>query len=86
MPPSPTGVADFRFRNFLLILAGRKDRDRQPVQAVRSFDLVSVAPVMAIESDFVVQQEMVRFRDDVEIPLPGNVVGLEDGDRLCAQN
>ena len=76
--PSMVGNGDRVYR--LEVLPFRVHRDGQPVQRPVEHDLVAVAPVAARELDVVEDHELVDRGDDVEVPLPRDVVRLEDGD------
>ena len=58
----------------------RPGGDRDPLRPARRLDPVAVAPVVLGVLDVVVEHEQVRVVDQVEVPLPRNVVRLGDDD------
>ena len=77
--PAPD-AADLVDRRALDHVAGGGHRDREPDRAVRGLDAVAVAPAVLVVLDVVVEDEDVRLLDLVEVPAPGNVGRLDDGE------
>jgi hypothetical protein len=50
------------------------------MEAPWCLDPVSIAPIPAGKLGVVVEYELVGARDQIEISLPGDIAGLEDGD------
>src|SRR5579883_940737 len=78
----PVEIRHFRLVNPLVVLPLHLDRNREPYRAVRGFDFVPVPPVPTGVLNVVRQNEFIRPVDEVEVPLPGDVVRLEDGNDL----
>ena len=62
-----------------MVLAGDLDRNREPSRATGGLDSIPVAPVSARVLDIVEQNELIHRVDQVEVALPRNVTGLNDG-------
>jgi hypothetical protein len=58
------------------------DWNRQPGQAVLRLDAIAIPPAPLRELHRVEQDELVDRSDEIEVPLPGNVAGLDDRDAL----
>src|SRR5262249_61650371 len=56
------------------------DGNRDPLNTGRRLDLVAIAPVVLCELHVVEEHEDVHVVDEIEIPLPRDVIGLTDGD------
>ena len=79
MRVGPGRIADFDVTDQLEVLPGHLHRPRQPLGAVRGLDAVSISPVTLRVLDVIVQDEDVDARNEIEIPLPRDVVRLNDG-------
>src|SRR5438445_631737 len=66
----------------LVILAFRKNRYREPLHTLRRLDLIAITPVTARILHVVIQDEFIHRGDHVEIALPRDVVGLNNGNLL----
>src|SRR5215213_6710320 len=60
----------------------RSDWDRQPFEPLGRLDPVAVAPVVLCKLRVVIEDELIYCGNHVEIPLPGDVVRLQDGHLL----
>ena len=76
----PIHALNFRFSNGLVIFALHLHRNGQPLQTLRGLDLVAVTPVAPGILHVVVKNELIHRGDHIEIALPRDVVGLDDGD------
>jgi hypothetical protein len=56
----------------------RARRNGQPDGAVRTLDLISIAPVVLGELHVVVKDEQIRVMDQVEVTLPWDIARLKD--------
>ena len=68
--------------NQLLVEALCPHRDRQPCRSVLRLDPIPAPPVTLRELDVVEEDELVCRAYQVEVTLPGNGAGLDDGDAL----
>ena len=73
----PTRLADLHFVDQLLVASLVPHRYAQPVLTLCSLYLVAITPVSARVLDIVEQNERVDAADQVEIPFPWNVIGLQ---------
>ena len=64
------------------IAALHLDRNRQPCRPLRRLDQVPIPPIPSRVLRIVEQHELVDAVDQIEIALPGDVAGLDDGDAL----
>src|SRR5260221_2780192 len=74
----PFTIADFSFGNFLLktfLIYG----DSYPLKSYRSFDLVSVTPVIFSVLNFVINNKLIDHSNNIKVALPGYIVGLQNG-------
>jgi len=78
----PARIADLGVEDPLVVLSFDVDGNGEPVQAVRRFDLIAVAPIAACILHLVVENELVAGGDQVEIAFPRNIVRLDDGHGL----
>src|ERR1700678_2927646 len=76
VPARPVRLAHAGFAYLLMELALRLDGDREPFQAGRCLDHVSISPVATGELGIVVEHKLVDRIYQVEIALPGDVVRL----------
>src|SRR5258708_3048400 len=86
VPVRPVSLADHRLVDPLLEPCLDPLRDREPMQSLWGLDEIAVAPVPLRELAVVEQDELVNHVDQVEVALPGDVVGLDDRHplRACA--
>jgi len=80
----PPRIGDARFLDALARreTTGASHWHGEPDKARLGLDLIAVAPVLVRILDAVGYEELVAFPYEVEVPAPGNVVGLVDADRL----
>src|SRR5206468_2060378 len=60
--------------------AALAERDRDPFQSVRGLDAIAVAEATAAVLHVIQEDEVIRAADEVEVPLPRQVAGLDDRD------
>ena len=76
----PVGAINFRLADSLVVFALRLDWDGEPLLPLRRLDLVAITPVAPGKLHVVVENKFIHCGDHVEVPLPRNVVGLENSD------
>lgn len=82
----PAGIADPRLIDSLQILPFHFHRDRQPLETARAFHFIAIPPVAPGILHIIIQHENVDAVDQVEVALPGNVIGLKDRDLFHDHN
>src|SRR5450830_103728 len=78
MQGAPFLPIDLGFPDFLVVLTLDFNGNRQPLDTLRSLDLIPIAPVTSRILHIVVENEFVYGGNKVEIPFPGNIVRLND--------
>src|SRR6185503_15169804 len=53
-------------------------RDRQPLFALRGFDLIAIAPAMFIILHVIIKNEQIRLADLTKVSAPRNIGGLQN--------
>src|SRR5215470_17175334 len=76
----PLRVTDSHFEDGLLERGVH--RNGQPSEALRRLDAIAISPIVLGVLHIVVEHEEVDVGNDVEVSLPGDVVGLNDCDPL----
>ena len=67
-----TDLADFQSHGVAA------DRNRQPLDPVLGANSIAISPVVFGVLDFIVKNKYVGAPDQIEITLPGEIIGLED--------
>ncbi len=78
MCSSPVSAVNLGLSDLLVVLTFDQHGNREPLNALGRFDLVSIAPIAARVLHFVVEDEFINGCDKVEVAFPGDVVGLDD--------
>ena len=55
-------------------------RDREPLNSLWSLNPISIPPVVLRVLEIIAKDKQIDFANDIEIPLPRYVVGLQNGD------
>ena len=83
MPTSPALIGNFGLINALPEFARSLNRYGEPRCTVRRFYPVPITPVILGELDRIQEDKLVHRIDQVEVSLPGEVIGLQNGDHLA---
>ena len=82
MSNRPVISVNLGFANLLMVFPFYLNRNRQPLNPMRSFDLVAVSLVTAGVLHVVIENELIHRGDHVKVTFPRDVVGLNDGNFL----
>jgi hypothetical protein len=66
-----------------VILSLNINRNGKPDKSLRGFYFVAVAPIAPSILHIVEENKLVNHIDEIEVTLPGNIVGLDDSDFLA---